>query len=250
MADYRLGRYDDAIAVMSGEAAKAEYMGPSQRLVTAMALDRKQRKDEALKTLAAAVASYDWSAAKADSRDPWIAHILRREAEALILPSLPAFLKGEYQPKNNDERLALVGICQFQRRRAAEAGLLAAAFAADPKLAENPDSGLRYRAARAAAVAGSGGGADGAALSEPERARWRQQARAWLLLDLAAWTKRLEAAKPADRAEIRKALPRWREDPDLAGLRDPDALNRLPPAERQQWRACGKRSRKWRSPNV
>jgi hypothetical protein len=71
---------------MSGGAAKAEYMGPSQRLVTAMALHRKGQEDQARKVLAAAVLSYDWSAAKADSRDPWIAHILRREAEALILP--------------------------------------------------------------------------------------------------------------------------------------------------------------------
>ena len=31
-------------------------------------------------------------------------------------------------------------------------------------------------------------------------------------------------------------LARWREDPDLAGLRDPAALNKLPPAERQECR--------------
>ena len=36
---------------------------------------------------------------------------------------------------------------------------------------------------------------------------------------------------------MQKALARWREDPDLAGLRDADALERLPPAERQEWRA-------------
>jgi serine/threonine-protein kinase len=227
LADHRLGRYDDAIAVMSGEAAQAENMAPSQRLITAMALHQKGTKDEALKTLAAAIVSYDWSAARAIEHNAWIAHILRREAEAMILPSLPAFLEGKYEPKDNDERLALVGACQFQGRRAAEAGLLAAAFAADPKLTEDPVAGLGYRAARAAAVAGCGGGADGAALSEPERARWRQQALAWL---------RLEAAKPTDRAEARKALARWREDPDLAGLRDADALEKLPPAERQEWR--------------
>ena len=55
---------DDAIATMKGEAA--HVMGPCPRLVTAMALYRKGQKDEALKTLAAAVLSYDWSAAKAD----------------------------------------------------------------------------------------------------------------------------------------------------------------------------------------
>jgi serine/threonine-protein kinase len=233
LADYRLGRYDDALAVMSGEAAKAQYLGPSQRLITALALSRKGQKDEPLKTLAAAVVSYDWSAAKADRLEHWIAHVLRREAEALILPDLPAFLEGKYQPKDN-ERLALAGSCQFHGRRAAEAGLLAAALAADPKLAEDPVAGLRYRAARAAAVAGCGGGADGAALNDAERERWRRQTVAWLRLDLAAWTKRLEPAQPADRAEVQKVLTRWREEPDLTGLRDAAALERLPPAERQE----------------
>jgi eukaryotic-like serine/threonine-protein kinase len=236
LAEYRMGRFDRAISLMSEEAREASKMRPDQLLISAMAQFQLGQKDKARSNLAAAVVSYDWSAAKADSRDPWIAHILRREAEALILPNLPAFLNGTYQPQDNEERLALLGTCQFKELRTAEAGLLAAAFATDPKPAENLDSGLRYRAARAAAVAGCGGGADGAALSEPERARWRQQARAWLRADLAVWAKRRQAAKPTDRGEVPKALARWRDDPDLAGLRDPDALNRLPPAERQEWR--------------
>jgi hypothetical protein len=32
-------------------------------------------------------------------------------------------------------------------------------------------------------------------------------------------------------------LAPWRDDPDLAGLRDAGALKRLPPAERQECRA-------------
>ena len=83
----------------------------------------------------------------------------------------------------------------------------------------------------------AGAGRTGPSSSEQERARWRQQAREWLRLDLAAWTKRLETAQPADRAEVQKALARWREDPDLAGLRDADALEKLPPAERQECQA-------------
>ena len=86
-------------------------------------------------------------------------------------------------------------------------------------------------------MAGCGGGADGATLGEPERARWRRQAREWLRLDLAAGAKKLEAAGPADRAAVQKALARWREDRDLAGLRDAGALERLPPAEREECRA-------------
>jgi hypothetical protein len=51
-----------------------------------MALHRTGQTDEARQTLAAAIASYDWSAEKAILHDAWIAHILRREAESLISP--------------------------------------------------------------------------------------------------------------------------------------------------------------------
>jgi tetratricopeptide (TPR) repeat protein len=92
LARYRQGRFDDAIKLMNGEAASV--MGPSPRLVLALAQYQKDQKDQARKTLAAAIASYDWSAPKADSHDAWIAHVLRREAEALILSDLPAFQRG------------------------------------------------------------------------------------------------------------------------------------------------------------
>ena len=73
--------------MMSGEAKNANYLGPSSRLVTAMALYHKGNMDEARTALAAAVESYDWSPAKADNRDVWVPHILRREAEAMIEPA-------------------------------------------------------------------------------------------------------------------------------------------------------------------
>ncbi|HEY2588778.1 MAG TPA: hypothetical protein VGI81_23755, partial [Tepidisphaeraceae bacterium] len=84
LARYRQGRFDDAIGLMNGDAASV--MGPSPRLVMAMAKYRKGQQDEARKTLAAAVLSYDWVAAKADNQESWIAHVLHREAEALISP--------------------------------------------------------------------------------------------------------------------------------------------------------------------
>ncbi len=93
LAEYRRGRLDDAITLMNGGAANV--MGPCPRLVTALAQHRKGLQDQARKTLAAAVLSYDWSRAKADSHNPWIAHVLRREAEALIHPNLPASLEGK-----------------------------------------------------------------------------------------------------------------------------------------------------------
>jgi serine/threonine-protein kinase len=82
LARYRQGRWDDVVKLMSGEAAAV--MGPCPRIVLAMAQRQKGEKDQARKTLAAAVQAHDWSPAKATDHDAWIAHILRREAEAFI----------------------------------------------------------------------------------------------------------------------------------------------------------------------
>src|SRR5262249_12362040 len=109
LADYRRGRLDEAIAVMEGEASGV--MGPCPRLVLALALHDRGQEKQARQELAAAVVAFDWSAAEADSRDVWICHLLRREAEARILPNLPAFLRGEYRPPDHAERLALLGAC-------------------------------------------------------------------------------------------------------------------------------------------
>src|SRR5262249_30115533 len=135
LAQYRLGHWDSAIAIMRFEAS--EVMGPCPRLVVAMAQHQNGQSHAARQTLAAAVLAYDWRAAQADNRDAWIYHILRRVAEGMILPNLSAYLDGKYQPQDNDERLALLGVCQFMNRSRAMARLYADAFSAAPSLAED-----------------------------------------------------------------------------------------------------------------
>jgi hypothetical protein len=88
----------------------------------------------------------------------------------------------------------------------------------------------------AASLAG-GQGKDADQLDDKERARLRRQALGWLRADLAAWTQVVDKAPPQARPAVRQALQHWQKDPDLAGLRDPDALAQLPEAERQ---ACRK----------
>ena len=85
-----------------------------------------------------------------------------------------------------------------------------------------------------AASAGCGRGNDAQSLNDRERARLRALALQWLRAELAAWGKKLDS-DPAANASSEDALKRWRTDPDLAGRREPDFLNRLPAAER---RAC------------
>jgi eukaryotic-like serine/threonine-protein kinase len=260
LSEYRQGRLDSAISVMEREASKV--MGPAPRLIVAMAQHRQGKEKQARKTLAAAIVAFDWSAAQADSRDVWIAHLLRREAEALILPNLPAFLQGEYQPQDDDERLALVGVCQFQGLNLAAARLYADAFASDSALAEHLTSECRsraalgdkqpigrleelaaecrYPAARCAALAGCGLGDDGAKLSEAERTHWRRQARDWLQGDLVMWARILGRGSAGAQVLVRKMLTQWQADPDLAGLRESSALEKLPADERQECLALWK----------
>jgi formylglycine-generating enzyme required for sulfatase activity/tRNA A-37 threonylcarbamoyl transferase component Bud32 len=87
LAKYRQGQFDKAIATMRGDASRV--LGPAPRIVLAMSLHRSGQATEARKTLTAAILAYDWRAMPVRGRDQdrWINHILRREAEAMILPA-------------------------------------------------------------------------------------------------------------------------------------------------------------------
>jgi eukaryotic-like serine/threonine-protein kinase len=95
------------------------------------------------------------------------------------------------------------------------------------------------RPSRAAALAGCGRGDDVAGLGEAEKVRWRQQARQWLRADLAAWRKASDGV-PDTRMRAREALMDWQRDPDLSGLRESGALDKLPAEERKEWFALWK----------
>jgi serine/threonine-protein kinase len=115
-------------------------------------------------------------------------------------------------------------------------GLYADAFAADAKLADDLQAFHRYNAACSAALAAAGKGTDADKLDDQEYTRLRRQALDWLRADLAAWAKRLDGAKPQDRKLIQDHLKHWQNDTDLAGVRDPKALEKLPADEQDAWR--------------
>jgi serine/threonine-protein kinase len=234
LAEYREGKFDQAISTMRGDASRLDR--PVARLVLAMALHQDGQLAEARNTLAAAILSYDWRETQARDLVAWICHLLRREAEDLVLPNLPALLKGTHRPRDNDERLALLGVCQFEGRWSTAARLYAEAFEADPKLVESQNAQVHYTAACCAALAGSGRGDGGTTAGDSERARWRRQARDWLRADLDSLKKLLDSNVPASRRYPQSTLARWAADPALAGLRDPAELERLAPAECQECR--------------
>jgi serine/threonine-protein kinase len=227
LAEYRRGRLEKTTTVLGGDPAQA--MQPAGRLVLAMAQHRLGQQEQARRTLAAAVRSFDWSAKLADNQDAWISHVLRREAEALMMPSLAAFLKGDYQPRDNDERLALLGVCQFQGLHRVAASLCADALAANPQLAADLQASLRYRAACFAVLAAVEQAKGAAKLAHQDRARLRRQALDWLRADLAAW------ARSPDTALMQKTLRQWQQNAALASVRDKEAQACLPAAERAEW---------------
>jgi tetratricopeptide (TPR) repeat protein len=135
--------------------------------------------------------------------------VRRAEVIAALDAKLLSFHKGNFQPNDNTERLALAGICQIKKLNHTAAGLYAAAFAADPKLVDDLQAAHRYNAACFASLAAAGQGEDAAKLDDKERTRLRQQALDWLRADLALRGKQLESGKPADRAEVQQALRDW-----------------------------------------
>jgi serine/threonine-protein kinase len=237
LAEYRQGKFDRAISTMHGDASRLER--PIPRLVLAMALHQDGQLAEARRTLAAAILSYDWRATRALDPSGLTCHVVRREAEGLVIPNLPAFRRGGYHPQDNDERLALLAgqlaSCQFQGLQGAAARLYSDAFAAEPKLAEDVPAGTRYHAACAAVQAGCGQGEDADRLHDEERALLRRQALDWLRQDLTWWGKRLDDGNAQTNAQIRQRLQLWQGDTDLAGVRANDALARLPDEEREWW---------------
>jgi tetratricopeptide (TPR) repeat protein len=163
---------------------------------------------------------------------PTARRLIARCEEFLALDrKLPAMIRGDVQPESARERLTLAELCQSHKQRyALSARFYADAFADQPPLGDDLAAAHRYNAACAAALAGCGRGEDAKRLPDKVAQALRRQALAWLRTELTAW-----AAHP-DRAAIRRTMRHWQKDTDLAGVRDPGALDQLPEAERQEWR--------------
>jgi serine/threonine protein kinase/Flp pilus assembly protein TadD len=161
-----------------------------------------------------------------------------RQAEQFVAldAKLPKILKGEIEPADIAERLALARFCGLPCRRfnVAATRFYSETFAAEPRHADDLDAQHRYAAACVAALAGCGQGNDAAALVATERARLRAQALAWLRADLAARRSLLEK-EPDKRGAVRESMRHWQQDDDFDGVRGAEALAKLPEAERQEW---------------
>ena len=144
---------------------------------------------------------------------------------------LPGFLDRTTTPANPAERIELAGLCSLKRLHRAVARFYDEAFAADPKLV----SQNRYNAACAAALAGCGQGKDTDKVDDKERCCLRCRALDWLRADLEASRLLLEKDENRTGRTVAGNMRHWLDDPDFAGVRGPEALAKLPEAERQPW---------------
>jgi tetratricopeptide (TPR) repeat protein len=159
------------------------------------------------------------------------------EQRARLVPRLAAVIAGRLKPADAAETIGFAQLCHEKQLHGASARLWADAFQAQPKLTDDRQAQYRYNAACTAAMAGCRPGRDDPPLDERAKARWRKQAVAWLEAELATWTKLLEGGPPQVRQPVSEAIQHWKADLDLAGLRDPAELGKLPEDEQKACRA-------------
>ncbi|HUO08304.1 MAG TPA: protein kinase [Phycisphaerae bacterium] len=152
-------------------------------------------------------------------------------------PRVPKVLDGTETPANEQESLLIAVLCYHRAHYLGAAKLIAAAFASNPELANDPRLGGRFDAVRYAALAGCGQGNDASRLTDSEREHWRSQAANWLDQEVSEMRAAPKPHSNADRIALITKLISWRTEPDFAGIRNPDAVQHLPPAERDRWRA-------------
>ncbi len=227
------GKLDEAIA----EYHKAIQLKPEEYLPHRNLGHALRQLGDYAGSLAEFRKANDLGSKQAGWKEPSAEWVAEAERMAAAAPRLPAILKGDDRPRDIAERLMFAQMAYDRKHFAAAARLWAKALEADPARANDLVAAYRYNAACAAALAGSGKGADEPPPDEPARSRFRTEAHDWLRADLVLRSKQLQSGQPADRTAAQQALRHWKQDADLVGIRDAGALAKLPPEEQKASRA-------------
>jgi serine/threonine-protein kinase len=198
-----------------------------------------QRQGRFTESLAAYRRVHELGSKQSGWRHPSLQWVRMAERLVELEKKLPSILSGEESPGNPGQAIDFAWLCQqpYQKRYAASARLYADAFAAEPKLAADLKQQYRYHAACSAALAGTGQGEDARLLPDKVAAMFRRWALGWLRDDLTAYGKLAGQNNPAARRAIHQRLAHWQSDPDLASLREKNAVDKLHQNERD---ACRK----------
>jgi tetratricopeptide (TPR) repeat protein len=171
-----------------------------------------------------------------DERQRLTNHYAVRSKKLLDERNLLAVVDGKSKFLSNVDKLAVAAFCQTACKQlyVASVRLYTEAFAAQPELEDKVESGHRYNAARAAALAGCGQGEDAAKLDDKEKRRLRDQALAWLRADLDSYDKQYKARQVPGVILLIERLAHAQKDPNFKGIRE--SLATLPDSEQLAWR--------------
>ncbi len=172
-----------------------------------------------------------------DWRYPSAQWVAGAERVLALANRLPAIVSGEDKPRDNAERLGFAQMAYKQKHFAVAHRLWSEALESDPKLGDNRRAQHRYNAACAATLVAAGQDKRGTPPDDAAKVKLRRQALDWLKAELAAWGKLLESGPPQARPAIVEVLSHWKQDSDVAGIRDAEALAKLPEEEQKAWRA-------------
>jgi tetratricopeptide (TPR) repeat protein len=231
LALYELHQYDEATAYHQ-KAVKIDPAYAEAYLALAQALLQQGRFAEAEENNRHCVGLLT------SKHDPHFKKFAQEELQLskqllALDQNLTAVLQGQLRPQKANHHLNLARFCQlYKDQYATAANFYVDAFAADPKLADEPPH--RYMAARAAAAAGTGKGKEVEKLDETAKAKLRQQALDWLKAELAG-RPQFHGGGVKSAVALTKTMPLWLREPDLAGVRDTQALAKLPKAEQEAW---------------
>jgi hypothetical protein len=191
-------------------------------------LEARRRHHEAKRALATEIIARRMSLREA------VEHFQRLDEEATGFP--PGFLlpRKDEQTLRESVLLYVWMVLSHQGQFTAAARWYGEVFRAQPHLLTGSPTVHRYQAACAAVLAGCGQATDAADLNANSRAGFRRQALDWLGAELEAQHRLLEK-EPEKTRSIYYELQHWLEDPAFAGVREPEALARLPEPERTAW---------------
>ena len=72
---------------------------------------------------------------------------------------------------------------------------------------------------------------------ETAQAQYRKQAHTWLRAELSSWEKVALTIEAGNHEAVAKAITPWKENANLASVREKTELAKLPEEERKEWQA-------------
>jgi len=235
------GRVDETIPLLAAEVGRRKV--PLARFRLGFALLHAGRTEEALAQLR------QWyGEAEGNGRYPEERWAEDCAVLAQLATRADALLAGEIEPASPRERVLFATLCYEWSDSPRATREFAAAFAADPRLADEPScyerGRWRWRAiyAHACMHAGMAGSRCAEALGEEEARALRARSLAAFREEVAALERKLETSTAPEVVDTLAAFRAW-----CGPVRYGDRLARLPEAEQRDWAAYWKDvDRLWR----